>query len=299
MDSQERHAPIDQAPGKVRRRAGGTTSLSLLIVLIVLFVACFARYLGWMWHIWLKSEYYGHGPLIPLISGYLIYTRRRELARIEVTRYLWGVPFAVGGLILHAAATYLNVNFPQGFAMVVVIFGLVVLLWGSDAARAISFPIAFLGFMVPTGRLLVTNLSLPLQLGAAQMAGRVVAFMGVPLTIHGTSIILPSYTFEVAQACSGLKSTIAMSALAALVAYLLVAPMWKRVLIFAAGFPVALIANGARITLTVMLGKSFGQAAAEGFFHGFSGVLVFVLGLLGLFLVAKALGCEKMREDIF
>ncbi len=293
------HSGEQRAPTEGERPAGGATSLSLLIVLVVLVVACFGRYLIWMWHIWLKSEYYGHGPLIPIISGYLIYTRRRELARTAVTRYLWGVPFVVGGLLIHAAATYLNVNFPQGFAMVVVLFGLVVLLWGWDAARVVAFPIAFLGFMVPTGRLLVTTFSLPLQLGAAQMAGRVVAFMGVPLTVHGTTITLPSYSFEVAQACSGLKSTIAMSALAALVAYLAVAPMWKRLLVFAAGFPVALLANGARITLTVMLGKSFGQAAAEGFFHTFSGVLVFVIGLVGLFLVAKVLGCEKMREDIF
>jgi len=299
MGLPEEQARTDHALNEGAQRAGGATSLSLFIVLLVLLLACFARYLNWMWHIWLKSEYYGHGPLIPVIAGYLIYTRRRELSKVELTRHLWGVPFVVGGLTVHAAATYLDVNFPQGFAMVAVIFGLAVLLWGWDAARVMAFPIGFLGFMVPTGRLLVTKLSLPLQLGAAQMAGRIVAFMGVPLTIHGTTIALPEYTFEVAQACSGLKSTIAMSALAALVAYLAVAPMWKRLLVFAAGFPVALVANGARITLTVMLGKSFGQAAAEGFFHSFSGVLVFVIGLVGLFLVAKGLGCEKMREDIF
>jgi len=120
----------------------------------------------------------------------------------------------------------------------------------------------------------------------------------VPVHLYGTTIEIPEYTFEVAQACSGLKSSIAMSALAALFAYMIVAPMWKRVLVFAAGLPVALVANAARISFTLMLGKAFGTEAAEGFFHSVSGIMVFLIGLFGLFLIAKALGCDKLRDDI-
>jgi len=280
--------------------AGETQGLltPLTAVVAVLLVACFAPHLKWMWEIWMRSAYYGHGPLIPLLSAYFIYARRRDFLEAEDGHNLWGVPVIALGLLLYAAAAYLNVNFPQGFAMIMVIAGLVVLLFGWGRAKVVAFPIAFLCFMVPMGRLLVTQFSGPLQIGGTAVASRVTLLLGVPVTVHGTTIILPEYTFEVAQACSGLKSTIAMSALAALFAYLVAAPMWKRIVLFVAGAPVALLANSVRITFTLMLGRAFGQAAAEGFFHTFSGLLVFLLGLIGLFGVAKVLRCDSMREDI-
>lgn len=268
-------------------------------VVAALVILCFAHYLGWMCRIWLRSDYYGHGPLIPVVAGYLVYTRRRELAQAAGTRYVWGIPFIAGGLLVHTAAVYLDVNFPQGFALIAVVFGVIVLLRGWNAGRALWFPIAFLAFMVPTGRILVNKFSLPLQLGSTKVAVLFPMLLGLPVEVRGTTIEIPEYTFEVAEACSGLKSSIAMLALAALFAYLIVAPPWKRLAVFVAGLPVALLANAGRITLTLMLARSLGAETAEGFFHSFSGVLVFVLGLTGLFLVSKGLRCDKMREGIF
>ena len=118
------------------------------------------------------------------------------------------------------------------------------------------------------------------------------------MTIEGTLIQTPMYTFEVAIPCSGLKSTIAMTALAALFAYLLVAPLWKKLLLFVAAFPVALLANTVRIFLTVVLGTTLGPEAAEGFFHSVSGIMVFLVALAGLFGVGRLLGCLQLREDI-
>jgi len=268
-------------------------------VVVLLLLVCFAPHLKWMWDIWWRSAYYGHGPLIPLISAYLVYTRRREFARADDGHSLWGLPLTALGLVLYAVAIFLDVNFPQGFAMILVIAGLVVLLYGWGRARVIAFPIVFLAFMVPLGRLLVTQFSNPLQIASAAIASRVPMLLGIPVQVHGTTIAIPEYTFEVAQACSGLKSTIAMSALAALFAYLVAAPLWKRMVIFIAGAPVALVANTIRISFTLILGRAFGAAAAEGFFHTFSGLLVFLLGLTGLFAVAAVLKCDTMREDIW
>ena len=175
----------------------------------------------------------------------------------------------------------------------------IILLWGWGRTKVVLFPITFLLFMVPTGRLLVTQFSSPLQTYGAAVAAKVVSAVGMPVELQGTTIHIPDYTFEVAQACSGLKSTIAMSALAALFAYLATGPLWKRVVLFVAGAPVALAANATRITFTLILGRAFGPEAAEGFFHTLSGLMVFVLGLIGLFLVARLLRCDQMRPDIW
>lgn len=286
------------APEAVEQRRGEPLSTLLTAAVGVLFIVCFAPYLRWMWEIWMKSEYYGHGPLVPLISGYLIYTRRREFVEAEDGHNWVGLLAMALGLLVYATSIYLDVNFTQGFSMVLVLAGLIVWLWGWGRARVIAFPIAFLLFMVPTGRLLVTQFSNPLQVHAAAVAAAVARFIGLPVLVRGTTIMIPDYTFEVAQACSGLKSAIAMTALAALFSYAVEGPLWKRVTLFVMGIPVALAANSIRITLTLFLGRAFGSAAAEGFFHDFSGILVFLLGLVGLFGVAKVLRCDRMRDDI-
>ncbi len=268
-------------------------------VVVGLLVVCFYSYLKWMWEVWMQSEYYGHGPLIPLISAYLIYSRREELRRADNGHNWWGLFLLVPGMAMFLAAVYLDVNFAQGFAMIAILGGLIILLWGWGRAKVLLFPVSFLIFMVPTGRLLVTQFSGPLQDGGAAVAAKAVSLIGMPVERMGTTIKIPDYTFEVAQACSGLKSTIAMSALAALFAYLVAGPVWKRVLLFVSGAPVALLANSIRITFTLVLGRAFGTAAAEGFFHTLSGLLVFVIGLIGLFGMARILGCDRMRQDIW
>ncbi|MFP4250284.1 MAG: exosortase/archaeosortase family protein [Armatimonadota bacterium] len=294
--SAARSRPAPDEGGREEDRQRLFTPLTAVVV--VLLIVCFRSYLRWMWDVWMQSEYYGHGPLIPLISGYLVYSRRREFVEAEGGRNLWGLPLLIGGLAIFLSALYLDVNFIQGFAMIMVIGGLIVLLWGWGRAKVVIFPIAFLAFMVPTGRLLVTQFSNPLQTWGAAVAATTVSLVGMPVELQGTTIDIPGYTFEVAQACSGLKSTIAMSALAALFAYLVRGPIWKRVLLFVSGAPVALAANATRITFTLILGRAFGPEAAEGFFHTLSGLMVFVVGLIGLFLVARLLKCDQMRADI-
>jgi exosortase len=287
-------------PEQERDESGGSGLFTpLTAVVAILFIICFWSHLRWMWDVWMKSEYYGHGPLIPLISGYLIYSRRDEFLRAQGGHNLWGLPLLLLGVAAFLAGVYLDVNFAQGFAMIMILGGIVILLWGWGRAKVVIFPVAFLAFMVPTGRLLVTQFSNPLQTGGAWVATKAVTLIGMPVELEGTTIRIPDYTFEVAQACSGLKSTIAMSALAALFAYLVRGPMWKRVLLFVAGAPVALLANAGRITFTLILGRAFGPEAAEGFFHTLSGLMVFVLGLIGLFLVARLLRCDQMRQDIW
>ena len=273
-------------------------SIWLLVVIAVGTVLAYWHLLVWMVERWSKSEYYGHGFLIPLISAYLIYRQRESLKNLPRESFRWGLPVVAGALLLHVLATWLDVHFPSGFALVATIFGLVIWVWGWPTARALAFPVGFLAFMVPLARLLVDQFAQPLQLLGASLAGWLAYATGADVIIEGTTIHTPIYTFEVAIPCSGLKSSIAMSALAALLGYLVVAPMGKKVLLFVASIPVALLANTARIFVTLVLGQTLGPATAEGFFHSFSGILVFLFGLTGLFLVGKGLGCWQLRDDI-
>lgn len=260
--------------------------------------AIFYEHFAWLVDRWWRSSYYGHGFLIPIISAYLIYRRRDELKDLPRENFGGGFALLAVGLLMHYAATYVDVNFASGFALVGIIMGLVWLLYGWPVFRAILFPLVFLGFMVPLGKLLVNQVAQPMQVLGARGAGIGGQILGLPVEIEGTRLVMPDYVFEVAIACSGLKSAIAMTALGALLAYLVKGELWKKLLLFVSALPVALVANGIRIWLTLILARSFGSGAAEGFFHEFSGILVFLLGFTGLFGVMRILGCSSLQDDI-
>ncbi len=269
-----------------------------LAVVIALLVVAFWENLDWLVRTWSADEFYNHGFLIPLISGYLIYRKWDHLKQLPRVSFYGGILVMLASLALHLVATYLDVHFPSTFGLIGMMIGLVWWLWGWQVLKAIVFPLAFLCFMVPLGKLLVDRVAQPMQLLGAKLAGGAAQFLGMPTRIDGTTLQTPEYTFEVAVACSGLKSAIAMLALGALLAYLVKCVWWKRLVIFAASLPAAILANGIRIWLTLVMGRALGEKAAEGFVHTFSGMLVFLLAFLALFGVTSLLRCTQLRDDI-
>ena len=150
--------------------------------------------------------------------------------------------------------------------------------------------------MVPLGKLLIDQVSQPMQVLGAKMAGISAQMLGMPriewrvagdawLHLRGRGGLLRLVRHRDARA-------------GGVVAYLVKAPLWKRLVIFASSLPVAILANAVRIWLTVMLGTALGHEAAEGFFHTASGMIVFVLAFLGLFGVTVLLKCRRLRDDI-
>ena len=291
-------ADEDVSPSDAATRTVPLTDVIGLSALAATVTLNFAPFLFWMWERWMKSEYYGHGVLVLPIAGYLVWRRREALAALPKAADGLGLVLVVVGLMLHLLAAQVTVNFLSGFALLPILLGLALWLWGRRVALALLFPIAYLAFMVPVDRLLVDAFSSPLQLLAAKVATAFGRGIGMPVTREGVNISLPEYTFEVAIACSGLKSLISMSALAALFAYLLEGRLWRRALIVLAVLPVALVANAARITTILLIAQSLGEKAATGFFHGASGIIVFLFGLLALLGIARLTGCHRLRDDI-
>ena len=262
------------------------------------FAAAFGPELVWMFGRWMHSEYYGHGIFIPLVSAYLIYRRRDVAAAVAGAPDRLGLVLALVGLLLQVLAVVVDVNFASNFAAIIVLWGFVAWSWGRRTALVLLFPIAYLSFMVPVDRLLIDAFASPLQLTAAKMAAGFGGAIGVPVVRDGVNLSVPHYTFEVAVPCSGLKSLTTMGALAALFAYLVKGPTWRRLVLVASALPVALLANATRVTLILLVAQSMGASMAEGFFHSFSGVVVFAVGLLGLYGVGRLLGCHALRDDI-
>ena len=169
------------------------------------------------------------------------------------------------------------------------IAGLVVLFGGWNYLRAVLFPWAFLILMIPIPRIVFNEITFPLQLLASRLASATLPILGVPVLREGNVIVLPQMALEVAEACSGIRSLLSLATLAVIYGYLMETRIWVRVVLGLSALPIAVAANSLRIVGTGLLVQYWDPEKAEGFFHAFSGWLIFVVSLFMLFLLHRLL----------
>ncbi len=242
---------------------------------------------------WAGNDNYSHGYFIPLISGYMIFSARGELQKETVAPWNWGLLLFLAGLGLLAAAKVASLNFAQAFSLLVVLWGLSLYLWGPRYAARIFVPIAYLLFMIPLPGILWNKIAFPMQLFSSAVTEQLVRLFGVSILREGNVLSLAQTTLEVVDACSGLRSLTTMCALSAALAWFCRGALWRRWLLFLAAFPIAILINVIRLTATALLASRYGEEVAQGFLHEFSGILVFVLGLVLLWGAYVLLGDER------
>lgn len=251
-----------------------------------------------------KGYYCTHGPLIPLVSGYLsggqVKARRNTDGLADEPHsadWAGGVVVVVGVLLLQLISLHLDIRLTSGVAFVLLCFGGVWTVWGRRWARELAFPLMFLMVMIPVP-FVANAVTVPLQHWSASVVAMLGGLGGMPLTRDGLVLQLPNYSFEVAPACSGVNSLFSMAPLAVLLAHLQTGTWWSRMALVAAAGPIALVANMCRIVLTLVVASCFGKRAAEGFFHTLSGLVLFSVGLAGLLLVTRWLVRIRPGSDM-
>lgn len=233
-------------------------------------------------HQWSTDENYSHGFLIPLISAYLIWDRRHQVRRCRTRVSIWGYVALVLGLALLIIGQAATFGFAVRLSLLVVLAALVLFLVGPDVLRVLTFPLAYLLFMVPLPAPILNQIAFPLQLMAAKLATGTLDVMNIPVFREGNIIDLASVRLEVTEACSGIRSLVSLLALAVIFAYLTQKTWGPRLAVALSAIPIALVTNAARVTLTGVLVAAISPQMAMGFYHAFSGLLIFVLafGLL-------------------
>ena len=247
---------------------------------------------------WYLDENYSHGFLVPLISGYLLWSRREDLRRAaRLSQPSWmGFVLCVLSLALYVLGRAGAELFLQRSSLVLLLMGTVLWLWGWGVFRKALFPLAFLFFMVPLPYIVYDSIAFPLKLLAAKVATEALFYLGVPVYREGNIIHLASQTLEVADACSGIRSLMSLLALGVIYAYFVESAWWKRLIIVLSTVPIAIAANAARVAGTGVLTHYVSPEAAEGFFHTFSGWLVFVAAFALLFAVGGILRLVGRRR---
>src|SRR5713101_3907908 len=242
---------------------------------------------------WYDDPDYSHGFLIPFLSGYFVWERRKKLRALSPVPNVWGIGLLGLGLLMLVIGSLGAELYLQRSSLIVVLAGLVLLLRGRESLRVLAFPIAFLFFMIPLPAIVVNTVAFPLQLFAAQTATFCLYNFGIPVLREGNVILLAGTTLEVAEACSGIRSLQALLALGTVYGYFSQRVMWKRWMLVLLSIPIAIVANAFRVTGTGVMANYWGVEAAEGFYHTFQGLLIFVIAfvlLLGAGAVLSRIG---------
>jgi exosortase len=252
------------------------------------------RDLAWQW--WDDANY-SHGFLVPIFSAWLVWRRREQLAALTLAGSWAGLPVLIVGIGELLLGDIGADNFLTRSSLIVILAGLVLFHLGPAFFRLLAFPLAFLFFMVPLPATLFYAVAFPLQNLAAQNAAWALDLLGVPVLLDGNVIQLSQISLGVTEACSGIRSLISLLALAVAWAYLTLPGGWSMLILAVAAVPITIAANAARVVTTGLIGQWIGIEYAQGFFHTFSGWIIFLFAFVCLLGVHALIGLGRARRS--
>lgn len=235
---------------------------------------------------WLSESSASHGLLIPPLVIYLVWLGRSSILEQPAQptgKGLWAIAL---GCLMFLVGRLGAEFFLSRISFVIVLTGLIWTFWGPARLKKFGFPLVLLATMVPLPVLVWNALASPLQLFASDTATTLAQALGVAIYRDGNIIHLANISLGVAEACSGLHSLSALMITSLLLGFLMLSSIGLRAVLFVLSIPMAIALNVARITGTAVL-ADYWQDIAFGFYHSFSGWLIFVFGFSGLWLIGR------------
>jgi exosortase len=245
---------------------------------------------------WWNEPAWSQGMLLPPLALYIAWINRDSTLMLPATPDRWGLVWIAIASCLFILGRLASEFFMMRFAFVLALVGLVWTFWGFPRLRTLAFPFLLLATMIPLPVMVYNSLAAPLQLMASDFAARMAQVLGVSVFRDGNIIQLAGVTLGVAEACSGLNSLSALIVGSLLLGYLLCSRTASRVALFVTAIPLAIGVNILRVTGTAVL-ADYNQEFAMGFYHSFSGWLVFVAGFGLLYLFARVLHALLERKQ--
>jgi exosortase B len=265
-----------------------------LFGLLAMYVPTYYNLANTLWN----TEEQAHGPLILIVVLYLVWRQRHQLLPETAnkftaikTRPVLGSLILLFGLLLYVLGRSQDIFIFDIGSQIPVLIGILLITRSVPALKALWFPLFFIVFMIPLPGILVDAVTGPLKQHVSELAEAILYQAGYPIARSGVTLTIGQYQLLVADACSGLHSMFSLSAMGLLYLYLMQHTSWLRNgVIIASLLPIAFAANVVRVIILVLVTYHFGDAAGQGFIHGFAGILLFIISLLFLFALDGVLG---------
>ena len=245
--------------------------------------------LVWMYQVYQPSELYdeAHGMVVPFVVIGILWWRRKELTCLELRTWAPGLFIFLLGLLFHLIGYRVQQPRISIVGLFTGLYGLTGLAWGPAWLRVSFFPFILFAFSVPLGTL-SQPITFRLRLVVCQIVEAISHFISIDIVRNGTNLIDPTghYQYDVAPACSGIRSLVATLGLALIYGVLSFKTWWKRGVLLASAIPLAVIGNVVRL-LTIVIaaeigGQKWGDAVHDGGPAGIFSLLPYVPPFLGL-----------------
>jgi exosortase len=234
---------------------------------------------------WWRDPDFSHGFLVPIFAGYLVWVKRSALLNKKPVLSWSGIAVVAAGLVVLFLGIYGASVFAARVSLVIVLTGLVQCFGGWPLVKTLRFTLLVLFLAIPLPAIIFNQIALPLQFFTSKLASHLLPYFGVPVLREGNVIELATMKLEVAEACSGIRSLVTLFTLAVFYGYFLEKSFLRRAILALSSIPIAITANAVRIFGTGLCVQYWGPDKAMGFFHEFSGWVMFVVSLASLFIV--------------
>ncbi len=231
---------------------------------------------------WIDDGDMSHGFFVPLVSGYIIWTRRDEILPLANQRNYLGLAVMLLAALQFVLGHLAAENFIFRTSIILSLSGLTYFLGGWRLLRLLAFPLGLLLFMVPIPSVIYNRITFPLQIFASRVAEWSLLLIGIPVLRDGNVIELAEHRLQVVEACSGIRSLLSLTFLSLVYGYFFERFQWMRASLFFATIPIAIAANAFRVSATGFL-YEYKKEWAEGFFHSAEGWVIFMFALSLLF----------------
>jgi exosortase len=288
-----------------------TKHLSGILAISSVLIFAYATVLAKLGHDWWTDENYSHGLLIPFVILYILWSQRQRFALASRRPSMcWGFTAVILALLALWAGTAGAELYMQRTSLVLMLAGTVLYFWGFSLLRLLLVPLFLFLLAIPIPAIIFNKVAFPLQLFASRCAVWAMTFFDIPVLRQGNVIeLMPlggheTKKLEVVEACSGIRSLMTLLTLAVVFAYfthprdgnsgngdkqhgiasrLKSYGLWRSTLILLSAIPIAIFTNALRVSGTGVLARYYGTRVADGFFHSFSGWVIYVVAFLMLF----------------
>jgi exosortase len=264
-------------------------------ILGLLMAAVYYQMLGKLVSDWWLIPDFSHGFLVPFFAAYLVWEKRSVLGAVQVAPAWSGVPVIAVGLAVLMLGVYGSELFLSRISLLIVLTGLVLTFGGWQLLRELRFALLVLLLAIPIPSIIFNQITFPLQILASKLASAMLPLFNVPVLREGNVIELPLMKLEVAEACSGIRSLMSLFTLSVFYSYFMEKSLGRRVTLVLSSIPIAIAANAVRILGTGLCVQYWDPDKALGFFHEFSGWVIFLVSLTCLYLFHRVMNLIPTR----
>jgi exosortase B len=251
--------------------------MPVFIGLMALYIPTYVDLARTLW----ASEAQGHGPIILAIALWFIWEKRRIIHELPLQKTLVGWPLFIFGLLLYTIGRSQDILIFEVGSQMVLLTALLLITRGRAAVKTLWFPLLFLIFMVPLPSPVVDALTLPMKMGVSWAAEHLLYVAGFPISRTGVILQIGQYKLLVADACAGLHTLFTLEALGLLYLHIVRhESFFRNVALATLIVPISFTANTIRVIVLTLITYYFGDAAGQGFLHGFAGMVLFLTALM-------------------